>query len=697
MPQCLPHGTEDLSSGEPQSQIINRDDPPQNLSLRLRIGAFLNLPVMPRKRRPTPPAPGSLPIRNIAPKPYPDSPTSVRPRLDESDQASNPTPSSSRQSTSGSGSEPGSCGVPQCPIPNCRLATHLSYGRQRRALLLHQSVQPSSSSSSSSTEGASSRTIQLSPDSDLILPIADTTGQDFRRLFTTFFQPKGPFERLVLIGRPSIQRDLSFKQNTYRLALKNPIYCLTMVALSHMEIFKAQSNAVLEPEADRLTDTIYTKLLTMAREKVSNLESDDKADIDILLHAIIALCEYDLILDRHDALRSHHSGLTALVARRGGVHNLGLSLPYVLRMDRFLAVRANQIPQFAAPEIPGLERLSEQVPPPDTNFGDSFRDESSTSITQPVRTLCVSAAHLLALMDDLEVTFDPTTASDQPKPKLEYFYYLRESNEARHAVLNYQLHSALESALQAAKHSPSKLSAATTIRKNLLVLTATRIVTYYIATGNYLPVVSDTLATRLWNLLTQNNSSSPKSEAANLEDKYVPTVRLADWTNDMPLLLWLLFACALPGSRDGTLTFIGHLTPQYPSQTQLLPFSSSSSSLSVDRTQASASASDRSRAKSATQSQRIVSPSSPRRHRYLPSFILHVAEHLVGERPLSGTDEWDEEIIEILESFVWNGERLDAEFSRIIARVHEDVVRRAEEDESEDEDDDENDDEEEED
>lgn len=664
MPEHLPRGIETSSRERPHA--ARWADCPQDPAHCLSISALLNTLVMPRKRRPTPPAPGSLPVRNIAPKPDPDQPNPVRPKFkleDTNDQVSLPSISNSK----GSDAEADFCEVPQCTIANCRLVTHLNYGRQRRLQHTIQFRVPSAS-----TEELALLTLQPSPDLHLTLPLHDTPNRDFHRLFTSFFLSSGSFDRLVLVGRPTQQRNRAFKQTIYRLALENPIYCLTIVALSHMEIIKEALPTTIDPEADRLTDTIYTKLLTMTREKVSNLEDDNETDIDILLYAIVALCEYDLKLDRHDALRSHHIGMTALVSKRGGVHNLGLSLPYVLRMDRLLAVRSNQIPQFASPELPTSELLTQQQPSPVSHRGASFRDEASL-LSQPIRTICSSAAHLLAIMDDLNVTSDPSKTSGTPSPKLEYFYFLRESIDSHHALLNHQLHTALESA---SKDRTASLTSANIIRKDFLALTAMRIVT-----GSHQPIVNDTLATRLWNLLTKPSTSSPRRQNQIADDIYVPTISLADWTDDMPLLLWLLFACALPGSRDGTLTFVGHLTPQ--SSTQLYP-SRSPSSCSPEQTKASPlSGPTTASPAGSVPSQRIVSPSSPRRHRYLPSFILHVAEHLVGERPLSGTHDWDAEVTEILEGFVWSGERLRDEFTRIVGRVHEGVLRRAEEDEEE--------------
>lgn len=73
---------------------------------------------------------------------------------------------------------------------------------------------------------------------------------------------------------------------------------------------------------------------------------------------------------------------------------------------------------------------------------------------------------------------------------------------------------------------------------------------------------------------------------------------------------------------------------------------------------------------------RIVSPSSPRRQRYLPNVILHVAEHIVGERPITGTKDWDGEVNAILESFIWSGQRLTAEYRNILSRLHEIVLAR---------------------
>jgi len=439
-----------------------------------------------------------------------------------------------------------------------------------------------------------------------------------------------------------------------------------------------------DPQAMQLTDTIYTRLLTMAREKVSGLDSDKEADIDILLCAIVTLCIYDLKLDRHNALRSHHIGMTALVAKAGGIHNLGRSLSYVLRMDRFLAVRSNQVPQFGSPELATSEIPGPQQANTVTNLGASFRNDSSSSLSKSVHTLCNSAASLLALMDDLNITFDLTRNSDTTNPKLEYFYYLRENIEARHAMLNYKLYTTFEST------PPNPNEPATiNIRKDLCSITAMRIITYYIATDNFLPLVTETLSTRLWNLLTKSRSSNTPPHRPD------PTINLADWTNDMPLLLWLLFACALPDSRNGPLTFVDHLDLQlstvshHPihdvSLTQTrsqLPISPTPTAPTLQTPPAQIHPNSYQSA-SPPQNNRnyynnyITSPSSPCRQTSIPTLILHVSEHLIGERPLSGTHDWDAEVLRILEGFVWSRRRLEAEFGRVVDRVHGLVLERA--------------------
>lgn len=619
------------------------------------IGQHLYVPdnprlyAMPRKRRPSPPAPGSIPPRNIAPKPDPNHPQTDN----SSDKTIIPTPSSSRQSTAGSDIEANSCGVPLCTIPNCRLPTHLNYGRQRKLKLLQSSARSSKSSPDDISEGNLDLVFERGMEGQFKLPIADAGDGDFQNLFVQFF--KYHFDRLVLIYRPQ-RRDPAMKQNCYRLALQNPVYCLTLIAQAHMANIK-DITTNLDPALDLLTDKIYSTLLQLTREKVESFELDD---IDVLLLAIVALCEYDLKLYRYDALRSHHIGMTALVSKKGGVHNLGLSLPYVLRMDRFLAVRANQLPQFSSLDQP-ISDLIMRSSSETLRYGSSFF-RGSTSLSDNVVSLCSDAAQLLDLVYELKITFDPTETRKAFSPKLEYFHFLRENIDVRHAILNQQL-----------------ITTDTNVNKDLLALTAMKIVVYYIATANYLPIVTDLLAARLWNMLIKSPSGSSYSPSKTSTFEHgagdppsMPTIDLTDWTEDMPMLLWLLFACALPGSRETSLSFTAHLA-------------SSSTSSGTQRRNVSESRTSETSSISTTSSrprsgQAIVSPSSPRRHRYLPSFILHVAEHLIGERPVLGTMDWDQEVVRVLESFLWIGERLSPELRRITRRVHDNVLARAEDD-----------------
>jgi len=410
-----------------------------------------------------------------------------------------------------------------------------------------------------------------------------------------------------------------------------------------------------KPASDGLTDLIYTRLLKVTREKI---EEFDLENVDVLLLAIVALCVYDLRLNRYDALRSHYVGMGALVSKCGGIHNLGISLPFVQRMDRFLAVRLNQIPQFTSPELTNSNLLMRQ-PTDDLAYGSALRYGSST-ISQGVVSLCSDAAQLLSFMDELNVTFEPSQLPDVLNPKLEYFYFLRENIDARHAVLNHQ-------------HN----LAASSFNKDLMVLTAAKLVTYYAASANYLPIVTDLLATRLWNLLTKAALASsrppsrkPSPERNSSDTSSIPTIDLSNWADDMPMLLWLLFACALSDSGERNLSFAGHIN-------------SGLTSPDVSKLSSGTSRSSQSPTGSRTSLHSkiaIVSPSSPRRHRYLPKFLLQVAEHLIGERPLLGTTDWDEAVTDILEGFVWAGDRLSTEFESIVGLIHQTVIRREESD-----------------
>jgi hypothetical protein len=403
---------------------------------------------------------------------------------------------------------------------------------------------------------------------------------------------------------------------------------------------------------DTITDTIYTRLLKMTREKIEHFDLDD---VDVLLMAIVVLCEYDLQLHQYDALSTHQNGIKVLVTKRGGIHNLGLSLPYVLRMDRFLAVRSNQMPQFSPLDMATTSVVANQMNE-DPIYG-SFFQNSSPGLSDHVRSVCSDSAHLLELMEDLRITFDPAKNSTTSHPKIEYFYFLRENIEVRYAVLNHQCN----------QGNPS-------VNLERLILCAAQLVTYYIAEKNYLPLVTDLLATRLWNMLTNSSHNSPQPtpskapsrDGGSSEPSTIPTINLASWKNNMPTLLWLLFACALPSSRVINMTFAGHLSSALSS-----PGSNKSPPTSGSK---------RSSPSQPHPSRSMVSPSSPRRQRYLPSFILYVSEHLVGERPLSGTGHWEIEVTDILENYVWAGDRLTMEFDNIMRRIHEGVVARAEED-----------------
>lgn len=225
----------------------------------------------------------------------------------------------------------------------------------------------------------SSLAVEADMEGGFKLPIEDTATQELRRLCIQFFSSH--FDRMMLVQRPQ-RRDPAFKQAVYCMALHNPVYCLTVVANAQMDNI-TNDNVPFEPASDRLTDLVYTRLLEKTRKKV---ESFEIGDVDVLLLAVVALCEDDLRLDKYDALRSHRAGMSVLVSRRGGAHNLGLSLPDVLQMDRFLAVRLNQLPQFTPTVLPSSDPIMRQSA---SELPYGFRLHNwSTTLSDEVLSLC---------------------------------------------------------------------------------------------------------------------------------------------------------------------------------------------------------------------------------------------------------------------------------------------------------------------
>ena len=457
------------------------------------------------------------------------------------------------------------------------------------------------------------------------LPLNDNADADYERLWQEFWNER--YDKLTLVYQPQ-RLDPALRLKLQRLASQNATYCLTLIAFAHLANIK---DSFRHPsiDNDELTDMIYSELVQITREKIDSFEI---AETDILLLAITALCMYDMMLDRHEALNAHQRGMNALVASRGGVHNLGLSLPYVVGMDRLLALRTNSRPQYAPLEIDETNAMLRQ-PVIENSKGSAFRTTADQTLAPAVTSVCYDAAQLLTIMDELHVNFDPSRQSEVTGSRLDYFRFLREELDGRHTVLNH-LH------LQ---------DNGSTMNKNSLALTATKIVSYYLASDNYLPFVTDSWAARLWSTLTRASSDGHLSQS----------IMLDEWTEDMPFLLWLLFACALPGVRERNLSFSARLKLESGPGKQ--SGSRGRGPLGTNRNIPS-----------------IVSPSSPVRHRHLPQLILHVAEHLFGERPLSGTADWDREVNNVLVDHVWNSQRLHAEYTRIIERVDENVLIRAE-------------------
>lgn len=380
---------------------------------------------------------------------------------------------SASTTTSASMPSRGACRVPICTNPNCSLKSHQLYNpsaiqTQRGALKQKQSL-------------SALRNEPFDPGVDA-LPRLPVEGDDnvIRPLFHHFFEVV--FDRLAALFRgPSVVTS-DHKKRMLPVALSNPTYCMGLVLQSHTDIIGRTRNFT----ETRKSIYLYSKLIKAFQREIQNLPHHAFA-IELALLDICILLAYDMFYDRRDFVWHHWQGMQRLVAFAGGIEAISTALPYVIHVDRSVAVIFSTRPAFA--------RSREIIIAPPVKL--SRHASSFVDLSDTVLDYCKETARLLGIWEDMHRC---------AAPRAVYLHNLRDRVDERFTLMHAEM-----------------LSMPLIDQCCFL---AARIVEYPITWANYYPLNNHKQCVRLCQLLQS---------------------AVIDWQRDF--LRWMLFAVLVAPAR----------------------------------------------------------------------------------------------------------------------------------------------------
>lgn len=401
------------------------------------------------------------------------------------------------------------CKVPGCRNPACSLKSHLLYASDQRTL--HSKYGSTRGRSFTPVMKAMLQAVQRgSPienglSSFLALPIGDANDKALQGLFQHFFV--AVFDRLAMLFRGPTMRNIEeHKKRMLSVALNDQVYCLGLIMQAHTDIASAQQQRHESLESLIL----YAKTVQVFKDQIATLLSKPAAksvefEVELALLNVCILLAYDQLYARKNTLILHWHGLQSLVALKGGIYNITVSLPYVIHVDRMCAVFLGKLPAYTSPASMLL-----QLPQPTWNrYGNQFsvlRRESDRSFSSDVIQYCIMTCNLL---DVWELKYEmPDGCTDQNDAfvasltSAEYLYCLRDRVDEYFAILNAR-------------------GLSNTVQERCLLL-ATRIVEHQVTWNNY---------------YITNNIKHYIEICDLLQGQSI----LQDWQNHLDMLRWTLF------------------------------------------------------------------------------------------------------------------------------------------------------------
>ena len=257
-----------------------------------------------------------------------------------------------------------------------------------------------------------------------------------------------------------------YKKDVLQQLLSDELFATTCIAKGKFEMLMRSGRRSFE--SDHIATIIYGLVTKMIRSKLNDLQN---TDIDTLLMCVGALANFDSLSMKQDVLANHQTAVSQLVAAKGGVHNLGRSLPYVMQSDVTMAVVLGTHPAFSKPN----RDLLPLVRKPPLHYGTAFK--TTAAYEADVLLFCGETCHLIDLFERANFSYDTDRYNQGDQQLRPYFLFSRDQLGAEFADLHAQY-------LREAG-------------KNWCILVAAKIVEYAVVYGNYTIMFTEHLAKEL--------------------------------------------------------------------------------------------------------------------------------------------------------------------------------------------------------
>ena len=408
-----------------------------------------------------------------------------------------------------------SCTVPGCQLLSCNLRSHRQYAsvirmHKQQRVRRHQNKAlegelPSTSGGWPHLLPPTSEIGRDGVDGFPFMPVPDQLDPERRDLFHHFFA--NVFDRLVLIFRaPPVAKD--FKPRMLQVALTTPSYCMALITQSQIDTDIARDQF----SENRNSLALYGQVLEVYRKHLTVMQP---AHVDILLLVIVILLTYDMIHGRRQSAKVHWNGMQQLVGFRGGIHNIGVSLAYVVHADRVVATFNNEPPAYPLP----ADRSIQLMRPPKCIYGSAFVSSPSFLeagiLSQRSLDYCFDTARLVELFESTAMSFDPKTTSHAKINNIEYFYYSRDRLDGQFPIIHAELHG----------HK--------NYTHEYCMILAARVSEYPITWANYVPTLTMFLAEQLQTVLAEDDM-------------------LSSWSAHLNVLSWILLVASIAPTRRET-------------------------------------------------------------------------------------------------------------------------------------------------
>ena len=364
------------------------------------------------------------------------------------------------------------------------------------------------STASGSSSGSDQLSVRTSPDPEAAfnilpdLPFEKPYPLEFRQILHFFMTVA--LDRLLVLFRPPLKFK-EYKKDVLQQLLSDELFATMCIANGKFEMLMQSGRRSFE--SDHVATIIYGQVTKMIRSKLNDLQDPD---IDALLLCVGALANFDSLSLKKDVLRNHQTAVSQLVAAKGGVHNLGRSLPYVMQSDVTMAVVLGTRPAFSKPN----RDLLPLVRKPPLHYGMAFK--TTAAIEADVLLFCGDTCHLIDLFERARFSYEMGNYNQGDQQLRPYFLFSRDQLGAEFADLHARY-------LQEAG-------------KNWCILVAAKIVEYAVVYGNYTIMFTEHLVRELSTTLQEQELAE-------------------EWRGAGKVLIWVLWTLVTAPVSHGATTW----------------------------------------------------------------------------------------------------------------------------------------------